>query len=239
MPQPASLEVDLHVHSVASGHAYSTVGEIAEEAARRGLRAFAMTDHGPGLPGGPHPYHFMALRFIPKYLHGVRVFTGVEANVMADGRLDLSDEELAKLDVVLAGFHEECGFDGRGKEINTRTLLSLMDNPLVRVISHPGNPNFPVDYEAVVRHAVTTRTALEINNSSFTISRRGSGPNCLEIARLCARYQAPVCVGSDAHIAQGVGEFEDGLQALQQAGVSLQQVVNRTMETTLDFFGLE
>lgn len=239
MPPQTSLEVDLHVHSVASGHAYSTINEIAQEAARRGLHGVAMTDHGPGLPGGPHPYHFMALRFIPKYLHGVRIFTGVEANIMAAGQLDLSDEELAKLDVVMVGFHEECGFDGRGAEENTRALLRLMDNPLVRVISHPGNPNFPLDYDTVVRHAAVTATALEINNSSFTISRRGSVPNCLEIARLCARYQVPVCIGSDAHIAQGVGEFDDGLQALQQAGVALTQVVNRTLETTLEFFGLE
>ncbi|OHB30392.1 MAG: phosphatase [Desulfuromonadaceae bacterium GWC2_58_13] len=238
MLYPFSPQADLHVHTIASGHAYSTISEIAQEATRKGLKAVGMTDHGPGLPGGPHPYHFAALRFVPEYLHGVRVLRGIEANILGIGQLDLDEGLLDRLDLVMAGFHEECGFDNRGRDENTRAVLSMMDHPKVKVIAHPGNPNFPLDYLAVVRKGVATATALEINNSSFYISRKGSAGNCQEIIRLCAELGAPVTVGSDAHIAQGVGEFDDALRKLTEAGVKWEQVMNRTLESTLEFLGL-
>lgn len=239
MTYPSRPEADLHVHTVASGHAYSTIGEIALEAKARGLKMVGMTDHGPGLPGGPHPYHFMALRFVPEVLHGVRVLRGIEANVMADGQIDLEDALLAKLDLVMVGFHEECGFDERGAEANTAAVLALMEDPRIHVLTHPGNPNFPLDYEAVARAGAATGTALEINNSSFTVSRKGSDANCRELARHCARFGTPVCVGSDAHIAQGVGEFEAALEVMAECGIAWEQVINRTAAATLDFLKLE
>lgn len=232
-------EVDLHVHTIASGHAFSTVDEIAREASARGLRMVGLTDHGPALPGGPHIYHFMALRFVPPTLYGVRLLRGVEANIIGPGAIDLPDRLAGKLDLVLAGFHEGCGFDERGEQANTEALLQAMANPQVKVISHPGNPQFPIDYPAVVQAAAETGTALEINNSSFSISRKGSAPNCHEIIRLCGRYGTPVAVGSDAHIAQGVGEFDNALRALADAGIEPAQIINRTLESTLTFLGLE
>jgi putative hydrolase len=231
-------EADLHVHTLASGHAYSTLDEIAREAAGKGLRLVGMTDHGPALPGGPHPYHFAALRFVPESLHGVRILRGVEANIVEGGRLDLADEILGSLDLVMAGFHEDCGFDGRGAAANTRALLEVLEQPRVKVVAHPGNPVFPLDYEAVARKAAETGTALEINNSSFTLSRKGSEGNCLAIARLCARFGTPVTLGSDAHIAQGVGEFAAALNVVRRAGIAWEQVVNRTLESTIAFLGL-
>jgi len=234
----ATPEADLHVHTLASGHAYSTLDEIAREAAGKGLRLVGMTDHGPALPGGPHPYHFAALRFVPESLHGVRILRGVEANIVEGGRLDLADEILGSLDLVMAGFHEDCGFDGRGAAANTRALLEVLEQPRVKVVAHPGNPVFPLDYEAVARKAAETGTALEINNSSFALSRKGSEGNCLAIARLCARFGTPVTLGSDAHIAQGVGEFAAALNVVRQAGIAWDQVVNRTLESTIAFLGL-
>lgn len=238
MPYPARPKADLHIHTIASGHAYSTIAEIAQEAARRGLELVGMTDHGPALPGGPHPYHFSALRFLPEYLHGVRVLRGIEANILDPGRLDLDDLILKRLDLVMAGFHEDCGYHSRGVSENTRVLLAVMEHPKVKVIAHPGNPNFPVDYRIVVQKSSETGTALEINNSSFVISRKGSAGNCREIIRLCAELGAPVTVGSDAHIAQGIGEFDAALKELLEGGVRWEQIVNRNGETTLRFLGL-
>ena len=234
-PRPAA---DLHIHSIASGHAFSTIGEIVASAARKGLGLVAITDHGPALPGGPHPYHFAALRFVPQVMTGVRVLRGIEANIIGQGKLDLDDVLLGRLDLVMAGFHEACGFDGNGAAANTRALLALMERRQVRVISHPGNPNFPFDYEEVAKRAARTDTALEINNSSFVISRKGSAPNCQTLARLCARYGTPVSVASDAHIAEGVGEFTESLKAIEEAGVAWEQVINRTVASTLEFLGL-
>lgn len=236
LPRP---EVDLHVHTVASGHAYSTISEIAAAAAAKGLRGVGMTDHGPALPGGPHFYHFAALRFVPATLHGVRILRGIEANLIGPGELDLPESLLTQLDLVMAGFHEDCGYRGRSAADNTTALLQLMERRLARIVTHPGNPLFPLDYDAVVRAAAATGTALEINNASFSMSRKGSHDNCQQIARLCARYGAAVALGSDAHIADGVGVFDDALATLLEAGIQPEQVVNRTLESTLAFLGLE
>jgi putative hydrolase len=239
MNTPLSAEVDLHVHSLASGHAYSTISEIASEAAARGLRGVAMTDHGPAMPAAPHPYHFECLYMIPDYISGVRIFKGVEANIIGPGRLDLNDRLLGKMNLVLAGFHRDCGYGPSERSANTRAVLELMENPLVHIICHPGNPEYPLDYEAVARQGAATGTALELNNSSFNTSRVGSTDNCRLIARLCARFGSPVSLGSDSHIAQSVGNFGQALEALGEAGVTPEQVVNRTLESTLAFLGLE
>ena len=231
---------DLHTHTIASGHAFSTVNELAQAAAQIGLSALALTDHGPALPGGPHRYHFFAMRFIPKSIASVRIFRGVEANILDEqGTLDLELSALEGLDFVMAGLHENCGYCGKDAERNTRAVLAAMENPLVKCISHPGNPVYPLDYPSIVQGALASATALEINNSSLLVSRKGSSGNCAEIARLCAGIGAPIMIGSDAHIAQGVGVFEEALRLVADAGVSEEQVINASLPRLLAFLGLE
>jgi putative hydrolase len=113
-----------------------------------------------------------------------------------------------------------------------------MKNPGIHAISHPGNPLFPLDYQAVAIAAAETGTALEINNSSFGYSRCGSRPNCEKLAREIKRVNAPVVVGSDAHIAQGVGEFDLALEVIHAAGIKEEQVVNSSLEKLLAFLRL-
>jgi putative hydrolase len=234
-----NIIADMHTHTISSGHAYSTVNEMAEAACRKGLQAMALTDHGPALPGGPHLYHFGAMRFIPPRIAGVRILLGVEANIVsADGALDMPDAYLAKLDFVMAGFHEQCGFDDCGIDGNTDAVLRAMAHPRVKAISHAGNPHYPLHYEALVNGARATGTALEINNSSFSISRKGSRPNCEYLAELLARSGALVIVGSDAHIAQGVGEFSEAVALLEKVGMADTQVVNSSYERLMAFLGL-
>lgn len=227
---------DLHTHTIASGHAYSTVNELAAAAAAKGLQALAITDHGPALPGGPHLYHFGAMRFIPREINGVTILLGCEANILnLEGEIDIPDTYLSRLDFIMAGFHEDCGFDSQGMVRNTQALANAMESMRLHAISHPGNPLFPVDYEEIVKIAVRTGTALEINNSSFGMSRCGSRPNCENLARLIARHGALVAVGSDAHIAQNVGIFDQALAVIAEAGISEAQVVNNSPERLLDF----
>jgi len=227
---------DMHTHTISSGHAYSTINELASAAAAKDLKALAITDHGPNLPGGPHLYHFGAMRFIPREINGVRIILGCEANILdCEGRIDLPDSYLQRLDFIMAGFHEFCGFDEAGIVRNTDAMINAMNNPSIHAISHPGNPIFPVDYEAVARAASATGTALEINNSSFNLSRCGSRPNCEKLAHEVKRFNAPVIVGSDAHIAQNVGEFSSALEVILGAGIHEIQVVNSSIERLANF----
>lgn len=234
-----NLIADLHTHTVASGHAYSTVNELAQAASVKGLLALGISDHGPAMPGGPHRYHFYAMRFIPREICGVKILRGIEANILdLAGTLDLEPAALNDLDYVLAGLHETCGFADSGPDANTEAILSAMANPRVKFISHPGNPAFPVHFERLVQGARNTNTALEINNSSLGLSRKGSHENCRTIAKLCAEFKAPVVVGSDAHIAQGVGTFGNAIKLMQEAGIVEEQVINSSIDRLFTFLGL-
>lgn len=234
--QDLTPKVDLHVHSISSGHAYSTVEECAHAAAQKGLEAFAVTDHGPAIPGSGNIYHFWNLKVLPRCWHGVWVLRSAEVNILdPDGRLDLPDRVLEKLDVVHAGLHPYTGYEGEGTEENTTALLAAIAHPLVDIIVHPDNPAFPVDMERVVEAAVREGKALEVNNSSFVYTRGGSEDNCLEMARLLRRRGGLVSVGSDAHVATFAGEFSHAVEILRETDVAPQSVINYSIERLEDF----
>lgn len=230
------IRVDLHVHTVSSGHAYSTVEECARWAAGKGLEAIAVADHGPAVPGSGNIYHFWNLKVIPRRLHGVVILRSVEANILnTEGTLDLPDKVLAALDVVHAGLHPYTGYQGESVEENTAALLSAIRHPLVDIIVHPDNPAFPVDMEAVVEAAVREGKALEVNNSSFTYTRSGSEENCRRMARLLAERDGLVAVGSDAHVASFAGEFKEAIEILRETDIAPSSVINYTIERLEEF----
>ena len=222
------IAIDTHTHSTASGHAYSTVDELALGARKRRLQGFVLTDHGPAMPGGPYRYYFSNLRVIPHHIEGVLFFRGVEANIIdGDGNIDLDPEYLRGLDLIMAGFHEIC-FVPRNREENTRTLIRALQNPWVDGVSHPGNPAFPIDLEAAALAAAEQGKFLEINNSSFRV-RPGSEENCCALARLCAKHRCLVSCGSDAHYRDDVGNFSKARQVIIEAGIPPELVINSTV----------
>ncbi|MDK2856440.1 MAG: putative hydrolase [Bacillota bacterium] len=225
------FEADLHTHTVASRHAYSTIKEMAEAAAAKGIKLLGMTDHGINMPGGPHEYHFGNLTAIPPSLCGVEILRGVEANIIdSRGTLDMPEYLLERLDLVLAGFHVGTGYDGGSVEENTQAMIAALYNPYVHAIVHPGNPHFPVDIERVVLAAKAVGKALEINNSSFSVSRSGSRPRCELFARYIHRYKVPVIVSSDAHIYTAVGNFDQALEVAHAAGIRDEEILNYSAE---------
>ena len=75
--------IDLHVHSNASSHAYSTVEELIAAAKNKGLKGFALTNHGPILPDSPRHWHFGNLKVLPDNINGIRLYKGIEANIIS------------------------------------------------------------------------------------------------------------------------------------------------------------
>jgi putative hydrolase len=132
------LLADLHTHTIASGHAYSTVTELAVAAEARGLELIAVTDHGPTVPQGAHLWYFWNLKVVPSVLNGVRILKGCEANpsLAEENGIDLPDVVLDKLDFVAVGFHPLTGFDERDRAKNTDALLRVMA-PLLRKRERP------------------------------------------------------------------------------------------------------
>jgi putative hydrolase len=235
------LLADLHTHTVASGHAFSTVTELATAAAAKGLELIAFTDHGPAAPGGAHPWYFWNTKAVPGCIAGVRVLRGCEANVVeTDSGLDLPDEILRRLDIVAAGFHPLTGLDDRDAARNTAALVRAIRNPLVDVITHPGNSGeFPVDMDAVVAAAVECGVALELNDHSFDPASSRSVSDSGERAfALAARDAgAMITIGSDAHYHSLVGSFGRALAVAEELAFPMDRVVNRDAASVFAFLG--
>ena len=76
------LKVDLHTHTIASGHAYSTIQESVMHASSVGVEVIAITDHGPSMEGSPCAGYFDNMARIPRKMHGVDLLMGCEVNVV-------------------------------------------------------------------------------------------------------------------------------------------------------------
>ncbi len=234
------LLADLHTHTVASGHAYSTVSELASAAAARGLELIAVTDHGPSVPGGAHLWYFWNMKVMPSVLGGVRILKGCEANpsLTDDNGIDLPDEMLASLDFVAVGLHPECGFDDGDRAKNTEAMLRVIENPLVDMITHPGNDaGFPLDRDAIVAAAVEHSVLLELNNYSFDhrSGRHASLATERAFAEAACDAGALIAVGSDAHFHLLVGSFEHALAVAEEIGFPEERIVNRSADAVMDF----
>ncbi len=227
--------VDLHTHTIASDHAYSTLEECIARAGKNGLVMFACTDHGTAIKDSPYRGHFTNMGVIPRICDGgVAVLRGIEANILGDGSIDADASTVSKLDIVLAGFHPNLPpCDDR--IMNTGLLKKVIKSGLVDIISHPGIAQYPSDYEAVVRCAKEYGVAIEINSSSSVNTRMGSHENCVKIASLCRDIGATVSLGSDAHISYFMGNFEESERVIEESGLSDDQIINTSPLKVLDF----
>ena len=231
------LLADLHTHTVASGHAYSTVTELAGAAHDRGLELIAITEHGPSVPGGAHPWTLWNMKAIPSTLDGVRILKGVEANPAdSESGLDLPDEMLELLDFVACGFHPQIGYDDEDATRNTEAILRVIENPNVDMITHPGNGDFPIDKPLVARAAADHNVIIEINAHSFesTSSRALNSDDEREMIVLAVEAGAPIAISSDAHYHLHVGRFDNAIAVAREIGLAEEDVVNRTAQGVLD-----
>ncbi len=218
------LIVDSHTHTMASGHAYSTIQECAREAGLKGMEMFAMTDHGPAMEGTTGIAHFWNLKAIPNNIYGVRVVKGTEANITDwTGKMDIPDFILKRLDFVIAALHDVTITPMTAEE-HTEALVAALKNPLVDTIAHPGNPIFPVDIERVVKTAAEYGKLIEINNHSF-LGRKGSGENCREFVKSCIRHGTRITCGSDAHFSFDVGRLDIVQSLLEEENVPEELVI--------------
>lgn len=177
---------DLHTHTNVSVHAYSTLYENILFAKKCNLKAIAITNHAPAVPDAPTMNHFLNLKVIPEFVEGVRIFRGVEANIIDyDGNLDVPEKILLRLDWVIASFHEIACEPGSVQE-NTNAYMETVKNPLVDLIGHSGQPEFPYDHKKIIKTAKEYDKIIEINEGSYD-SRKGSEKNCTEIAKLCKK----------------------------------------------------
>ena len=208
MPKMKCL-LDVHTHTVASGHAFSSLQEMVDAAAEKGLQILGITEHAPGIPGTCAPIYFRNLHVVPRHIKGVELLLGVELNIIDyKGTVDLDEAMLKMLDIRIAGLHSLCYTPGTVEE-NTDAVIGAIRNPYVNIISHPGDGTALLQFEPIVLAAKESGTLLEINNSSLNPVRHKvmARKNNLEILRLCKQYEVPVILGSDAHISYDIANY--------------------------------
>lgn len=232
-----NIELDVHTHTIVSGHAYSTIQEMANAAAEKNLKLLGITDHAPALPGACHEIYFRNLHVIPRVINGVKLLIGAELNILnTNGDIDLSEEMLDKLDVRVAGIHSLCYTPGT-KEENTAGLLKVINHPKIEIISHPGDGTALLDFEPIVLAAKTTRTLLEINNSSLNPIRHKlvARENNLTLLKLCKKYEVPIILGSDAHISFDVANYTFVYELLNEVEFPESLIVNTSVPMLASF----
>lgn len=233
--------LDVHTHTIASGHSFSTLSEMIAEAQRKGLKLFGVTEHTDSIPSGCHPVHFRNYHVIPRQYGDMRLLMGAELNILdTTGRIDLSEEDYRRLDIRIAGIHGYCWKGGTVDE-NTAGVINAIRNPWVHIISHPGDGTAQMHFEPVVLAAKESHTLLEINNASFKPARHKdcARPNNLEILKLCKKYEVPVVLGSDAHIVYDVANYEFVLPLLQEVEFPPQLILNDKPEAFLKYTGIK
>ena len=223
------IEIDTHTHTLASGHAYNTIKEMAAAASDKGLKGLAVTDHAVQMPGTCHIYYFQNLRVVPRQMHGIELLMGTELNILNEkGEVDLSQELLKELDIAIASMHFPCYKGECTREMVTRAYVNVMQNPYVDIIGHPDDGRFPVDMEILVREAKKTGTLLEVNNSSLhpLSSRQGARENIRRMLEACLRHRASVILGTDSHICQSVGDFTQADALLREVDFPRELIIN-------------
>lgn len=231
---------DWHTHTIYS-HGKGTIEDNVRIAHERGLREIAITDHGPG-----HLTYGFSMEKVPEIraeiqrLAGVypdvKVLLGVEANTKyAAPYIDLSEEDKAQFDIILAGYHYGLlgagmvpnwlnghlgWFGGETSSLrvkNTAMILDALYNNKVDVLTHPGDKG-PFDIEDIAKACADTGTLMEINmkHEHLTVSE----------IQTAMKYDVKFIIGSDAHVPEAVGAFRGSLARALEAGLDPERIVN-------------
>lgn len=233
--------IDMHTHTVASGHAYSTIHENIQFAKKHGMKFLGTSDHGSTMTGGPAEYFFHNLKVVPREMDGVKILRGMEANILdINGNIDeLDSKALDGLDYLIASLHIVC-IEPSTKEDNTMAILNVMDKEKVKIIGHPDDARYELDYEAIVKKAKEKNILLEVNNSSLSpnTSRKGARENILKYLELCKEYGVRIIMGTDSHICYDIGVFQYAEAIIEEANFPKELVINYWEDQIIEFFGI-
>ncbi len=216
----SDLRGEMHCHSTWSSDGKNTIEEMAQAAKLRGYRFLCLTDHSHYLRDGRLESQWKEIDAVNVVVKPFRVLRGIEANIRADGSLDVPDDVLAQLDWVVASLHTS--FD----RSPTERILGAIDNPNVDCIGHLTGRRLlkrtgaEVDVERVVERAAETGTALEINSQADRLDMRDTH------ARLAGEAGVRIPITTDAHSIGALDYAELGVAQARRAWLTKEQVLN-------------
>lgn len=225
---------DMHTHTIASTHAYSTVTENAAAAERAGIKIMAMTDHGINMPDSPHLWHFYSLGNIPRKIGNVFVLRGMEANIIDyDGNIDIFEEQIYNtLDWLNVSFHHPCCLPGK-KEQHTNAYINVLRNPNVDCICHSDSQDFDYDMNAVCKVCREEGKVIEVNAARMW--NDDSIKQYKLILKACEQEGTSIIVNSDAHYHDKIGAFDHVEKFLKKIKFPEELILNIDEQRMKDF----
>ncbi len=227
--EESDIRGDVHMHTTATD-GRNSIREMAEAALAVGLQYIAITDHSKavamtfGLDEKRALEHMQRIREVDREMEGrIRIFTGIEVDILSDGSLDLDDEVLAQMDVVIASIHSR--FD-QSREETTARVLRAIENPNVRILGHPTGRQIlrrepiAIDLGAVMRRAAELGVAMEHNAS----------PERLDLSdrdlRLAKELGCKIVINTDSHDTKDLRKLKYGIRQLRRAWLEPKDVLN-------------
>jgi DNA polymerase (family 10) len=227
--EEADIRGDVHMHTVETD-GKNTIREMADAGIARGYEYIAITDHSKnlamtmGLDDKRALEHIQRILAVDQEMKGkIRVFAGIEVDILANGELDLSDEVLAQMDVVIASVHSL--FNMPAEEMTAR-MLRAIENPYVRILGHPTGrlllrrEPYQMDLETVLRRVGELGVAVEHNAYPDRLDL------CDRDLRLAKELGCRIVINTDAHHTSHLAKMRYGVRQLRRAWLSKQDVLN-------------
>lgn len=253
------IKTDTHTHTLASGHAYSTIEENLRAGKEQGLELVGITDHFSSffVPSTDFACFgfFINKKALPEVWHGVRLLFGAEVDIVdLKGNLfghdlyipypnkngvKLTYEEgiLNRLDYLIASVHFKDFAANSTVVENTELYIKALEHENVKILGHIGRSGLEFDIDEVVKAAKSLNKMIEINEASFghgeTVRER-----CLKVALACAKYGTKIAVNSDAHSSFEIGKYPNTEHFLDEIDFPVELIGNRDAETFLSMIGI-
>jgi DNA polymerase (family X) len=222
------IQGDVHMHTVETD-GKGTIEEMAVAARDRGYKYMAITDHSKnlafanGLDDKRAEAHIKRIREVGKKIPGIRVFAGIEVDILADGELDLSDNVLAQMDIVIGSVHSHFGQEPKKM---TDRLLRALENKHISLVGHPTGrillrrDAYTYDMDAVLKAAAKAGVAMEHN----------AYPDRLDLndvhLRMAKERGVKIIVNTDAHHTSHMEKMKYGVLQLRRAWLTKNDVLN-------------
>jgi DNA polymerase (family 10) len=222
----ADLQGDVHMHTVETD-GRNTIEEMAEAAHAHGYQYMAITDHSKNLAFANGLDDKRAVEHIQRIraanVEGIRIFAGVEVDILADGTLDLSDSVLEQMDLVIASVHSH--FTQSSNEMTDR-LLKAVENPNTSFLGHPTGrmllrrDAYQFDIDAILKAAAQHRVAMELNAYPDRLDL------CDRHLRLAKQYAVKIVINTDAHHTSHLDKIRYGILQARRAWLTKEDVLN-------------
>jgi DNA polymerase (family 10) len=222
------LQGDVHMHTIETD-GRNTIEEMAEAARERGYKYVAITDHSKnlafanGLDDARALEHIQRIRGIAEKMRGVRIFAGIEVDILADGTLDLSDSVLEQMDIVIGSVHSH--FNQTPEEMTAR-LLKAIENPHLSIIGHPTGrvllrrDAYAFDMDAILQAATKNNVAMELNAYPDRLDL------CDRHLRMAKQHGVKIVINTDSHHTSHLEKIRFGVLQARRAWLTPADVLN-------------